>query len=358
LKRKTYKPREGNIKSTAAYDPFPKSGLVKQYEPFIRDHVNEFCKKFPHLRRDDVLIEAVLLADKAAQRFKPELGNDFSTPLRHYPKKLNAIQEEEKGWNHAAPTDWAPDQEAAPKPVLPVGGANGARIALDRWNFTEEDENKRRGIVLGTRLWGNDEGYARGVQERISAALNALDAKEDPIALGRLRAAIDHLERRQREEDAEAEDRQRGVYTPTFLEVRPLVISLLEYTARTSRHSGIFPQKNELDPRLRWEEGWQNSLGAVLHLKPSKGGAIPRGLSRKTIETAEYYFETASAALRPFLSPDERAVMDWLGGLMFRPREQEHFTAEGLADHLGLSKRTIYKIRDRVITKLKKELRK
>lgn len=35
----------GNIRAEATYDPFPKSGLVKQYEPFIRREVGEFLNQ-------------------------------------------------------------------------------------------------------------------------------------------------------------------------------------------------------------------------------------------------------------------------------------------------------------------------
>jgi hypothetical protein len=33
----------------------PKSGLVKQYEPYIRKVVAEFCRRYPDIRRDDFL---------------------------------------------------------------------------------------------------------------------------------------------------------------------------------------------------------------------------------------------------------------------------------------------------------------
>ena len=55
------------------YDPFPKSGLVKQYEPFIRSEVSKFCKRYPNVRRQDLLVEAIRLASRAEQLFKPEL---------------------------------------------------------------------------------------------------------------------------------------------------------------------------------------------------------------------------------------------------------------------------------------------
>jgi DNA-directed RNA polymerase specialized sigma subunit len=88
-RRKRKSKGSGNIKAETAYDPFPKSGLVKQYEPFIRKHVGEFCKRYPGLQRDGVLLEAIRIACNTEKRFKPELGHDFSTPLRHALKGLN-----------------------------------------------------------------------------------------------------------------------------------------------------------------------------------------------------------------------------------------------------------------------------
>ena len=46
-KRKCHKP--GNIKDDPTYDPFPKSGPIKDYEPLIRDKVAMFCKRYPHV---------------------------------------------------------------------------------------------------------------------------------------------------------------------------------------------------------------------------------------------------------------------------------------------------------------------
>src|SRR5262249_13841168 len=48
-KRKSKGP--GNIKAETAYDPFPKSGLVKQYGPFIRKHVRKFCEGYCNTKR-------------------------------------------------------------------------------------------------------------------------------------------------------------------------------------------------------------------------------------------------------------------------------------------------------------------
>jgi RNA polymerase sigma factor (sigma-70 family) len=335
-----------NIKADSAYDPFPKSGLVKQYERFIRKRVAKFREEFPWTSYDDVLIEAVKLADQAAKRFNPGLGYDFSTFLIPYLKKLYAMQEEEKGWSHATPTDWAQDQERSPAPIYPTG-ANGTRIALDRWKLGDD---KRKGIVIAMTLRDNTEGHSVGFIERVSAALTVLGNDDAPGADGRLRAAIDHLERVQREQDAEAEDRRFGIYEPTFLEARRVPLHLQRYEARTLRHSGFFPDKH--DGRERWGDDWQQSLGTILYAKPSQSRLRSRGLSGDEIDAAEYRFERAGEALRRFLTPDERVVLDWMGDQMFG---EAHISADELANQIGRSRRTIYKIRDRLILKLKKE---
>ena len=239
------------MKSDAAYDPFPKTGLVKDYEPFIRSWVADFCKQFPWVSYQDALNEAVLRATTAAQRFKPEFGYDFSTYLRHYLKKLYVMQEEEKGWSHAAPTDWAQDQEAAPKPIFPRG-ANGTRVALDRWQWAGDDQ--RKGVVVGFQLRDNSVSYSTGVTDRTSVALDILRGDDSPGALGRVKAAIDHLERRQREAVAEVEDRHRGVYDPTFLEACRLAQHVERYRAHTPRHSSLFPVGPVLKPFLSPDE--------------------------------------------------------------------------------------------------------
>jgi RNA polymerase sigma factor (sigma-70 family) len=336
-----------NIKADPAYDPFPKSGLVKQYEPFIRAEVNKFCQQFPWKRYDDVLIEAVRLADQAAKRFNPELGYDFSTLLRHYLKKLYAMQEEETGWSHAKPDDWHQDQERSPDPIFPAG-ANGTRVAFDRRNWSGDD--KRRGVVIGFRLRNNIEVNSMGFIDRLSAALGVLGYDGGPGADGRLKAAIDHFERVHREQEAEAEDRRFGIYEPTFLEARRVPLHLQRYEARTPRQSGLFPTKD--NGREHWEEDWQQSLGTILYAKPSQTRLRSRGLSGNEIDDAEDQFERAGEALRPFLTPDERVVLDWIGDRMFG---DGHKSADELADEIGRSRRTIYKIRDRVILKLKKE---
>jgi hypothetical protein len=59
------KHRPGNIKDDPAYNPFPKSGLVKQYEPYIRSVVGEFCRRYPDIRREDFLHRAIELNESS-----------------------------------------------------------------------------------------------------------------------------------------------------------------------------------------------------------------------------------------------------------------------------------------------------
>src|SRR5262249_589102 len=95
MPRKKFKLGSGNIAAENYYDPFPKAGLVKQYEPFIRKEAGNFWKKYRWLRHDDVLSWAVEIAIRAEPRFRPEFGNDFSTFLRHELKRLNRFAERE-----------------------------------------------------------------------------------------------------------------------------------------------------------------------------------------------------------------------------------------------------------------------
>ena len=107
---------------------------------------------------------------------------------------------------------------APPSPRLFPTGANGTRIALDRWKFGYDKDtgDKRRGVVIALRLRNNTKDHSMGFIDRVSAALTVLRDDDAPGADGRLRAAIDHLDRVQREQEAEAEDRQRGFIPRRF----------------------------------------------------------------------------------------------------------------------------------------------
>jgi hypothetical protein len=69
-KRKRRNRRPGNIKNDPLYDPFPKAGLVRQYELYIRKVVRQFAKAYPHILLQDLLFRAVELASAAEKTFK------------------------------------------------------------------------------------------------------------------------------------------------------------------------------------------------------------------------------------------------------------------------------------------------
>jgi hypothetical protein len=133
----------GNIKDDPAYDPFPKSGLIKDYEPLIRDKVAQFCKRYPRANRDHVFSEAVLLAHKALQRFDLDRGYKFGTLLILYLRGLPKMFEEETGWGHGDPSLELEQQELSPTAIFPAG-ANCTRLTVDLWDFIEDG---RKGAV-------------------------------------------------------------------------------------------------------------------------------------------------------------------------------------------------------------------
>lgn len=342
-----------NIKDGLPYDPFPKTGLIKQYEPLIRDTVAKFCKRYPQVNREHALAEAVRLAQKAADNFDPSRGTKFGTPLILYLRALPKMFEEETGWSHSDPSLEIGKAEPSPAAIYPAG-ANGTRLLFDLWEFAGDD---RKGAVLGIRLNDRSEGYARGVAARFSEALKALAAHSinDDVVLGRMRAAIDHMERREREAQQEEEDRARGVHSPAFLDVRPLAISMQRYKARTPRQNprwaNIRNSENEHDPRGAWEEGWRLSLGGILHQKASRGQLKAR-MSGAQVELMREGVDRAIALLRPSLKKNEAVVMDGL----VTELDNHPFPVTQLAAACGMQERGIYKIRERLMRRIGERL--
>jgi len=252
---KTYNPAESfrrsigdsieQHQSEKAHDPFPKTGLVKQYEPFIRDWVANFCKRYPAVRRDDALIEAVKIAVEFEPKFNPETGNDFSTPLRWHLKGLKRILVDDEQ-NHSKRLIHAKEGEVSEElakrvmlddvalakherrateeklEAIPVNhgtGGNGTRIRLDL-----------NGLVVGFQFFSKVSavkearqfGYAREITEQLSADLRTLIGIGGgrPTLSGRMGAVIAHNEQRQHEADQEAENQRNGDYDPVFLESR------------------------------------------------------------------------------------------------------------------------------------------
>ena len=160
MRKKKGKTTRGNIKNDDRYyDPFPKTGPIRDYEPLIRDKVDNFCKLYRHAKRADVLNEAVLLAQKALDKFDPARGWKFGTLLILYLRGLPKMFEGERGWSHSDPSLELEQQEPSPAVAIPSGGANGTRVWFDWWQF---GPGVRNGIKVGFRLHGRSEGLRQG----------------------------------------------------------------------------------------------------------------------------------------------------------------------------------------------------
>jgi hypothetical protein len=219
-----------NIKNDPEYDPFPKTGLTKKYEPFIRKWVTAFCKRYPRVRRQDALAEAVKIAVELEPKFDTSRAKDFSTAMRHHLKGLKRIlvdseQNHSKHLIHAKDgevpeeiakrrmlDDWASAQfdrrageEAQPTEVLSFGsGGNGARITI-----------QTKGVTVGIQLPGSTDPLE--VIERLSPDLRIVISYNMPAIKGQIRAVVADSERRQREADQEAENQRLGIGIRYFL---------------------------------------------------------------------------------------------------------------------------------------------
>jgi hypothetical protein len=228
-----------------AFSPFPKKGLTKDYERFIRQEVNDYCKQYPDVRKEEMLAEAVKIAVEFEPKFKSGSGYDFSTPLRHHLKGLHRFaQREFSSWRIGVDrVALAANKLEAkrngiggddPRPVNFAGMGNGARTAFDfQWTTGTPMSNL---VVIYTRdhdpttmlhcpdrldrhrvVIGHTSEMMEGANLDVKVVL--ADREPSPITHGYLRAVMDHNERRQREADAEAENRRLGSYEPVFLVV-------------------------------------------------------------------------------------------------------------------------------------------
>ena len=178
-----------NIALAAEIEPWPRYGLVAKYKPFILKRIKPFLENNRHLNRNEVITDAIRITWEASQKFKQELGYDFSTYLRHLlPNRLYDLYGIEK-----SKTDEEPDILKT-EPLQFLGGGNGARLVLDT------------GVLsVGVRVTGNDLNYLLGTLERLRNN-TAVIPRDHENAQPYLRAIVDHTERREREAQAEAED--------------------------------------------------------------------------------------------------------------------------------------------------------
>ncbi len=159
-----------NIARAAEIHPWPRYGLVAKYKPFVLNRIKPFLENNRHLNRNEVTTDAIRITWEASQKFKQELGYDFSTYLRHLlPNRLYDLYGIEKSKGDEEEPDIFQTE-----PLQFRGGGNGARLVLDT-----------------------------GV---LSVGVTAVIPRDHENAQAYLRAIVDHTERREREVQAEAED--------------------------------------------------------------------------------------------------------------------------------------------------------
>lgn len=148
-------------------DPFPITGLTKQYERFTRKFVGEFCAEHPGAIYEHVLVDAVRISVEAETRFKRELGWDFSTFLRNHLLGLNRLY-----WNERrqikTPTLGGDEPKGADEAIGPLAyrGGNGTRVTIDRrWH----NGSRWQRVVVTRQLQSRAEDEARATTEGVSS---------------------------------------------------------------------------------------------------------------------------------------------------------------------------------------------
>lgn len=337
MPRKKHKLGAGNIKDEPAYDPFPKDGLVKKFEPFIRKKAGEWHKKYRWLRYDEILFELVQIALRAGPKFKPELGYQFSTFLEPYFQRIHRYAERElrlqrlnvsilDGGFQEAQEDEEAKEAKTPDGVF-YAGPNGPRFTLD---FQWMEGTKRKRAVVRVRI-ANPQIIKRASPDaRILAGMkNGLDVRQAYI-----RAVLDHHERSQKEIEQEK-----------LLEAKPITGGV-DIKERKGREPPRFLPDHlpivSLGDAYTHDDEWVGSLAETI-----AAGATPDSPELAVIE--------AIKAERSFLTPLQMAIADWMLGLFAGTEERSQGQ---LADDLGKSEGYASKQRKQVEEKVKKRLTK
>jgi hypothetical protein len=311
------KKKRGNIEASEGPDPFPKTGLVKQYEPFIRSYVGKFCCSHPGAIYEHALVDAVRIATDCAARFKPELGFDFSTPLREWLKRLGRLFEQDQHRIKIPQTEGYEEEADEAAPVVYRGG-NRTRITIDRQWSLNGSRNCRQRVVIGAQLNSTNESEAREAIERASAALGKL---LDDRPLTEIRAAIHDTIGK----DADVQF-PKPRKPPNFHEWPAMVLVSFDQVVG------------------------EDDDGGKLYLKDVVAGSDPRSIPNADSDVDK--LRRAIEAERPFLSPNERRVLDeWkldrCGGRL------SHWAARNGIDK-GYASRMNSKIEKRFAQRMKK----
>jgi DNA-directed RNA polymerase specialized sigma subunit len=375
--KRGYQAGVGNIKTKDAYDPFPRTGLVKQYEGFIRGEVRDYCKQYPNMRYEEMLAEAVKIAIDFEPKFRPETGYDFSTPLRHHLKGLHRFAQNEFSSWQIPVSKWQLEANRLeqqrngiggddPRVVNFLGGGNGARITLDfQWTQATPVSDitvtygadgvppviDRHRVVIGTQLRNNDWDHANRVVDRATPDVKVVleDRKPSPTTRGYARAIMAWSECRQREADQEAENQRHGDYAPVFLKPDRMQADIEFYKGREPpKLNPDYIAVCSLSDAYTHDDDWVGNLAdTIADGAPANAAADYADQLRNAAETDR--LRGVVEAERPFLSPKQATVLnDWLLG--------NRSIAE-VADKVGMTKGGVSKMATRIaetlVTRLK-----
>jgi hypothetical protein len=155
---------------------------------------------------------------------------------------------------------------------------------------------------------------------------------------GVLAAAADHLERRQREADSEAEKRAAGDFSPTFLEAERLTD--VQWNVRAKQPPRFAPK---YVPVCSLQDAWSipgDENGERIDL--GERIASPIQSPEPSIDEAIERIKTA----KPFLSPRENTAADEALAVLRGGK----FSINALAAKLGVTKGAASKIWQRMMT--------
>jgi hypothetical protein len=302
--------RREKIEAADGPDPFPKTGLTKQYEPFIRKFVGGFCAEHPGAIYEHVLVDAVRISMGAEAKFKPELGYDFSTFLRKHLLGLLRLY-----WNERrqikTPELGEPEEADDPTGLLIYRGGNGTRVTFDRrWH----NGSGWQRVIVTRQLRTSDWDESRAVAEQMS---NGKLLDDRPLTA--IRASLEGLG------NGIDIDFRKGKPPPNFHKW-PSQVLLLSF-----------------DQVL-----WRDDDEGGLSLKDVVAGADPREVKNSDPDVEK--LRRAIDVELPFFSPNERKLLlGWK--LDLTPRPLSHWAADN-----GLSKGYASKLNQRVEARLKKRM--
>jgi hypothetical protein len=197
-------------------------------------------------------------------------------------------------------------------------------------------------LKLGLQLGQGDN--ARAAHERISADLPQVVKQQPPTStlIGWIKAAIDHLVRRQREADDEAQKRLVGDHSPTFFEAARNWIDVKFYKGR--KPPRFLPQYM---PMARLDDAYSNDDGEG---KRSYHDTIAAERAAKGLDEEMKEVLGMAAAIRPRLTNKNDIAM--LDALEARLRGDAEGGLSVVAKEIGITKGAASK----VVTRLKKAI--